>query len=227
MITACSGPSVVDYPTLRIGITPNLSSIQPGTHRCAAGLPIHLFLVEMSVDTLEIEDLDAIIHVGDPPMEANFVTQIGSLKLVILLNTANPISTMEPAAVKSILTGTITDWQVVSPGDFSNSTPIHVWSYPEEDDVRQLIEQTLLNGRTIASSSRIVPHEQAMIAAVMADPSAIGFITDLSTPTGVHILAIEPSEVFNLAQPILASLSLKAQQDIKPLLACLSQKGNE
>ena len=84
MITACSGPSAEDNPTLRIGITPNLSSIQPEIHRCAAGLPIHLFLVELPFDTLEIEEFDAIIHVGDPPWRPAFSTQIGSLKLVII-----------------------------------------------------------------------------------------------------------------------------------------------
>jgi hypothetical protein len=224
-LTACTGPVTEDLATLRIGITPNLSTLQPEIQRCAADLPVHLFLIELPLNALQIEDYDAIIHVGDPPKEAGFSTQVGSVKLVIILNAGNPISILEPSVVKSILTGTITDWQDVSPGDFSEPIAIQVWSFPEGDDVRQLMEQILLNGRSISSSNRLVPDEQAMIEAVMSDPSAIGFITDRTTPNGVHILDVEPSNAFNLPQPILASLPAKAQEAIKPLLICLSQTG--
>jgi hypothetical protein len=183
-------------------------------------------LVEQPINNLQVEDFDALIHVGDPPKGASFSTQVGSMKLVILINAGNPISILEPAVVKSILAGSMTDWQAVSPGDFSEPTAIRVWSYPEGDDVRQLMEHILLNGRSITPSSRLVPDEQAMIDAVMSDPSAIGFITDITNPDGVQILAVAPSDGFTLPQPILASLSAKAPETIKPLLVCLSQTGN-
>jgi hypothetical protein len=226
ILAACTGPATEERATLRIGITPNLSGLQPEVHRCASTLPIHLFLVEQPINNLQVEDFDAVIHVGDPPKGASFSTQVGSMKLVIIFNINNPISILEPAVVKSILTGSITDWRDVSPGDFSESTPIRVWSYPEGDDVRQLIEHILLNGHSITPSGRLVPDEQAMIDAVMSNPSAIGFITDITTPNGVQILAVEHSDGFTLPQPILASLSAKAQEAIKPLLVCLSQRGD-
>ncbi len=182
ILSACTGPATEDRVTLRIGITPNLSILQPEVYHCASKLPIHLLLVEQPINALQIESYDALIHVGDPPEGASFSTQVGSMNLVILLNAGNPISILEPAVVKSILTGSITDWRAVSPGDFSESKAIQVWSYPEEDDVRQLMEHVLLNGRSISPSSRLVPDEQAMIDAVMSDPSAIGFITDYDHP---------------------------------------------
>jgi hypothetical protein len=226
ILTACMGPATEGRAMLRIGITSNLSGLQPEVHRCASTLPIHLFLVEQPINNLQVEDFDALIHVGDPPKGASFSTQVGSMKLVILINAGNPISILEPAVVKSILAGSMTDWQAVSPGDFSEPTAIRVWSYPEGDDVRQLMEHILLNGRSITPSSRLVPDEQAMIDAVMSDPSAIGFITDITNPDGVQILAVAPSDGFTLPQPILASLSAKAPETIKPLLVCLSQTGN-
>ncbi len=226
ILTACTGPAAEDRVTLRIGITPNLSILQPEVHHCASELPIHLLLVEQPINTLQIDDYDALIHVGDPPEGASFSTQIGSMKLVILLNSGNPISKLEPAVVRSILTGSIADWRAVSPGDFSETTPIQVWSYPEGDDVRLLMEHVLLNRRSMSPSSRFVPDEQAMIEVVMSDPAAIGFITDQTTPNGYRILEIVPLDGFSLPQPVLASLSAKAQEAIKPLLVCLSQSGN-
>jgi len=226
LLTACTGPTAENLATLKIGITPNLTSIKPEIHRCASNLPIHVFQVEQPFNTLFIKDLDAIIHVGTPPLEAGFSTQIGKTKLAIILNSGNPISTIEASLLKSILTGKITDWQAVSPGDFSSPTPIQVWSYPDEDDVRKLVEDGFLKGIPISPFSRFVPDGQAMVAAVMADPSAIGFITELTSHDQVHIVDINSADAFNLAQPILASLSKIPEGDLKLLLACLADSAD-
>jgi hypothetical protein len=226
ILTACSNPAAGDISTLEIGITPNLKPIGEEIYRCASGLPVHFLLLERPLNALSMEDYDAILHVGDPPTDAGFTTQIGSVKLFIILNPENPVPSLDSNLMRNILMGSMTDWQDVSPGDFSSSTPIQVWSYPEEDDVRSLLETILLNGRSMSPSSRLVPDGQAMIDAVKADPFAIGFITELTAQDGVRFVYTEPSDVFSQPQPILASLSSEAGGEIALLLACLAEPGN-
>jgi len=226
ILTACSNPSAGSFSTLEIGITPNLKPIGEEIYRCASGLPVHLLLVERPLNALAIEDYDAILHVGDPPTDAGFTTQIGSMRLVIILNPENPIPSLDFNLIRGILMGSLTDWQDVSPGDFPSPTPIQVWSYPAGDDVRLLLENVLLGGRSMSPLSRLVPDGRTMIAAVKMDPFAIGFITELTAQDGIRFIYTESSDTLNQSQPILASLSSKAEGEIALLLACLAEPGN-
>jgi hypothetical protein len=226
LLTACAGSVVEDIVTLRIGITPTLSSLQPDVHQCASELPVHLLLVEQPFNSLAIDGYDAVIHLNAPPEGAGFTTRVGSTKLVFILNPDNPISTMDATMISSILLGNVTDWQAVSPGDFTNPTPIQVWSYAEQDDLRQQLEENLLDGRSISSSSRLVPDGQAMIGAVKSDPSAIGFITAMTPASDVRVLKIVPGDGFSLPLPVLASVAGNPEGELKLLLFCLAEKGN-
>jgi hypothetical protein len=225
LLSACSVPSNGTDDILKVVITPNLAPFKQEIHQCASDLPGHVFLVELPYNTLKFKDYAATIHAGQPPVNAAFSTQVGSIRLVFIINPDNPISQLDTAELASILLGIETDWQALFPSGFDAPNTIQVWSYPEGDDVRGLVEELLLNGRSMTATNWLAPDGQAMVEAVLGDPSAIGFIAEGTPHTGVSEVQIEPMNTINMTQPILASLPSTPEGAVKDLLTCLSQTG--
>ena len=225
ILTSCSGPAAGSNDVLRLGITPNLAFFQPEVYNCAAEMPGHVQLKVLPLNALVAGEYAAIIHAGQPPQGSEFSTRVGSLKLHIILNPENPLSQLDPGDLAEILSGIQTDWQVISSQSFSAKMPIQVWSYPPGDDTRGVVEEVLLGGRSITGTTHLAPDSQAMLAAVLSDPAAIGFIVgDYLQSTG-NTATVGPKVVYTLEGPILASFRSAPEGAIKELIICLSKSG--
>jgi hypothetical protein len=223
LLTSCSSPSTGSEDILKLGITPNLAFFQPEVYSCAAELPGHVQMEMLPLNALVSGAYSAIIHVGQFPQDETFSTRIGSVKLVVILNPENSLSQLDPDDLAKILLGIQTDWQEVAPQSFTTASPIHVWSYPQGDDARGLVEENLLSGRSITPASHLAPDRQAMLEAILGDPTAIGYILESTTPSTGDATQVEPKIVYSVDQPILTSFLAEPEGAIKALVKCLSE----
>jgi hypothetical protein len=225
LLTSCSSPATGSDDSLQLGITPNRAFLQADVYTCSAGMPGHI-----RVDALPLKDMTSgeyavIIHAGQAPQDSVFSTQVGNMELRIIINPENPVSQMDPDVLAKILLGSLTDWQVLAPQSFTKPTPIHVWSYPSGDDIREVVQGTFLEGRSITSTSHLAPDNQAMLAAILSDPAAIGYhVENIHQSTGNNAQA-NPKVVYTLREPILASFGSTPDGTVKELVVCLSESG--
>jgi hypothetical protein len=224
-LTSCSDPATGGDDILKLGITPNLAFFQHEIYTCSAEMPGHVQVDVLPLNALISGEYTAIIHAGQSPRDSVFSTRVGNMKLRIIINPENPVSQIDPDDLAKILLGIQTDWQVLAPQNFPAPMPIHVWSYPAGDDIRGVVEGYFLEGRSITATSHLAPDSLAMLAAVLSDPSAIGFIVDDSYQSTGNTAPVDPKVVYTLELPILASFGSAPEGAIKELMVCLSKSG--
>jgi hypothetical protein len=224
-LTSCSSPSTGGDDILKLGITPNLAFFQHEIYTCSAEMPGHVQVDVLPLDALISGEYTAIIHAGQSPRDSVFSTRVGNMKLRIIINPENPVSQMDPDDLAKILLGSQTDWQVLAPQNFPAPMPIHVWSYPPGDDTRGIVEDFFLEGRSITATSHLAPDSLAMLAAVLNDPAAIGYLVEDTHQSTGNTAPVDPKVVYTLELPILASFGSAPEGAIKKLFVCLSNSG--
>jgi hypothetical protein len=225
LITSCSGSESGSNDFLRLGVTPNLAFLQQEIYACSATMPGHVQVEVSPMGALTFGEYTAIFHAGQAPRDSVFSTQVGDVKLNISINPGNPVSQMDRDDLVKVLLGIQTDWQVIAPQSFTQPTPIHVWSYPAGDDIRDVVEKYLLDGRLITATSNLAPDGQAMLAAVLGDPLAIGYIVDEGHGIPMSTTPAAPKTVYTLQEPILASFGASPEGTVRELILCLSKSG--
>ncbi len=225
LLVSCSASPSGSNDILRLGLTPNLAFLQGQIYTCSAGLPGHVQVEVSPADTLTYGKYTAIIHAGNTPRDTVFSTQVASLNLYVILNPGNPISTLERGDLAQILLGIESDWQALYPQSFPKPTPIHVWSYPPGDDIRAIVQDSLLDERLITAASYLAPDSQAMLAAVLNDPAAIGYLVEDGGQAENNRPAADAIIAYTLQAPVLASFGATPEGTIKELIFCLSKSG--
>ncbi len=119
----------------------------------------------------------------------------------------------------------VDNWQTISPEDYAVPIGIRLWTYPVEDDIRQMVESILLEQRQITKQSTVAPDYQAMVEAVSNDPTAIGYVLDIHPRMEVKSLQIIPGSMATQAQPVIASFPAAPEGFLKDLIVCLSKLG--
>ncbi len=102
---------------------------------------------------------------------------IGSYGVTILVNKANPLTSLKPAQVRNIFTGKITDWKQVG----GPAGPIKVFILDKNTGARAGFQGLAMRGSAYADSAIPCRNYDAIEAAVAGDPSAIGY-TDMGQP---------------------------------------------
>jgi hypothetical protein len=221
---ACSGQAESTEDRMDIGITTNLADYQSLVYECSLDNAQYVRIDILPLSALMVGDYDAVIQVGQPIQDRAFLTQIGIVRPIFVVNPANPITQLSPGELSDIFLGTVADWHLISPQDYPASVPIHVWSYPPGDDVRFGIETILLEGRPLTSQSYLAPDQQSMLEAILVDSAAIGFILERHPHAAVKTVTVNSVAPFNLQQPTIVSFAITPEVQLIELTNCLAQK---
>lgn len=111
---------------------------------------------------------------------------IGSYGVAVIVNAANPIKNLKPAQVRAIFSGKTANWSTVRGSD----KPVHVCILDQNTGARAGFQQLALRGDAYAASSKAFPDYASIVAAVAADPDAIGYADMATLPAGVRSLLI-------------------------------------
>jgi len=203
-ISPTTTPSVV-----QIDITPAAWSVHPAVAACDAALPDILVEVEERFATQTKGDL--LIRLGAPGDSPNFLAQIASDDLVVILHPENKAASLTPTEIQEIFTGQVTNWS-----DYNGSdAPVRVWVPLSADETRVEFDSQILQGLPVVSDARLAPDPQAMQQAISADPNAIGFLPNSWQPTGFQ------SILLGLRMPVLVAASQIPEGPAAELVACL------
>ena len=165
---------------------------------------------------------DFTIRLGEQTNLSTPAYEIGSENIIVIMNNARP-PLLTPQQIEGLFTGEIVNWNQITPewgkAHITQSGDVHVWVYSADEDIEQILEKSLLDGRPVTSSARIAATSQEMIDAIRKDGSAIGIL-----PQRLN----ENNEVFNEAViasvPVLAITKSEPQGAIKQLIACLQKQ---
>lgn len=121
------------------------------------------------ISALETERLSALGDTASPTTE----TVIGIQGIVAVVNPANRVSALTVPQLRSILAGRTTDWSQVG----GAPRPIDVYAVDDQGGSADVPQDLVLSHDDVSAAATKIASEQALAAAVTADPGGIGFVT--------------------------------------------------
>ena len=123
------------------------------------------------------QEIDAAWQLGDlhsPDQE----WVIGLQGIVLLVSPGNPVSALSLAQLGDIVSGRVTNWEQLG----GPAGPIHLHALPARSGSGELLARLLPGGARPAATT-VHPNYAEIVAAVAADPSALGLVS-LRAPRG-------------------------------------------
>jgi len=94
---------------------------------------------------------------------------------------------------------------------------VQVWVYAAEEDVQEVFDQVVMEGRIVTSSARLAVNPQQMSDTLVHESNAVGILSR-------HWKVGDARNVYLVASvPVLAQTDLGPQDVVKELIACLQK----
>lgn len=158
------------------------------------------FAVLSRVDDSSVPDI--LLRVGEPQYLVSPAYQIDEEEILIVTHRQSPAQNLTLEEARALFTGF---------GDAS----VQVWVYASDEDIQQVFDQFVMEGRSVASSARLAVNPQQMSDTLNVEPNAVGILPR-------HWKAGDVRDIFSVATvPVLAITQREPEGVIKALLACL------
>jgi phosphate transport system substrate-binding protein len=125
---------------------------------------------------------------------------IGSYGVAVVVNAQNPVKNLKPSQVRAIFSGKITDWNQLRGPD----QPINLVILGPQTGARAGFQNLAMRGDDYAATATALPDYAKMVAAVAADPFAIGYADMRSLPAGTRSVLIngEPANAMAIYEQV-------------------------
>lgn len=179
-ITSCTpqtSPSDLDEAPelLHLYSTSTTSSWVPQIYNCAERTQLGLVARTSNMDTADIS-----LRIGT--VENGY--KIGEIKLVVIGNSENTITTLNHKEVDDIFMGKISNWSEVGGED----APINLWLYDKENDLQRAFNNTMLEPSPTSTMAHQAQNTEEMRREIAQDTYAIGVSTQAEISTNLHVL---------------------------------------
>ncbi|HEX2996266.1 MAG TPA: hypothetical protein VHP14_15680 [Anaerolineales bacterium] len=149
---------------------------------------------------------DIVLRLGEPEFLDAPAYQIGQEEIWVVTHHASPISQMSLEQIQALFAGF---------GDPS----IQVWGYASEEDVQQVFDQSLMNGRSVGASMHVATDPQQIVDVLVTERQAVGILPvtwsmKMSGSRGLYQVATVPVLAITVSDP---------QGAIRDLIACLQK----
>lgn len=149
--------------------------------------------------------VNLVLRVGEPEFLASPAYEIDTEEILIITHRQSPIQNLDLEEAQALFAGQ---------GDPS----ARVWVYASDEDVQEVFDQFVMEGRIITSSARLAVNPQHMSDTLVNESNAVGILPR-------HWKAGDVREAFSVATvPVLAITQSEPQGLIKELIACLQSK---
>ncbi len=218
--------------TLRIGLTGSAADIESLiTEPFAERYPqTAVQIITANNNTLfadlGAEQVDTILVHHIPADSDNWFNPIALDGLVILLHPDNPVSDLSTAEIQAVFNGRITNWSSLGGQDL----PIEIISREQGAGSRSLFAERIMQEQRTIITAQIVSGNEQMIAAVAANPAAIGYSmmgavdASIKTPTVEGIMATvvtTADQSYPLTSPLYFVSTVEPTGDLRAFLAWL------
>ena len=163
-------------------------------YACAEGTSA---VLNISPDSPEIS-----LRLGEPQGLSTPAYQIGIDDVLVVVNRQSPLAQLDAAGVRALFAGA---------GDPS----LQVWVYAAGEDVQEIFEQFVMDGRRVSASARLALSPQAMSDLLNADANAVGILPRRWPAGDTREVCAIPSV------PVLAIALLEPQGALREILACV------
>jgi hypothetical protein len=169
----------------------------PGVFACApAGTAIRV-----ANDTI---NADISLRLGEPELLVVPTYQIGTEEILVVIQRQSPLQNMTVEEVRELFAGR---------GDPS----VQVWVYASGDDVQQVFEQAVMQGRSVTSLARLAISPQHMSDTLNNGPNTVGILPR-------HWKAGDSRFVYTIPDvPVLALVKEEPQGAMQAIIACLQK----
>ena len=148
---------------------------------------------------------DVVLRVGEPEFLARPAYQIDTEEILIVTHRESPVQNLTLEEARALFTGR---------GDLS----VQVWIYASGEDVQNVFDQVVMEGRAVTLSARLAVNPQQMSDALVNESNAVGILPR-------HWKAGDVRDVYSVATvPVLAITQSEPQGVIRELIACLQSK---
>ena len=147
---------------------------------------------------------DIVLRIGEPKVLTSSAYQIDSEDILIVTYRQSPVQNLTLGEARALFMGQ---------GDPS----VQVWVYASGEDVQEVFDQFVMEGRIVTSSARVTVTPQQMSDTLVNESNAVGILPR-------HWKVGDTREVFTVATvPVLVITKEKPQGMIKELIACLQK----
>ena len=161
-----------------------------------------------SVALSRLEDASSaeiVLRVGEPRILTSPAYQVDTEEILIVTHRASPIQNSDLGGVRELFAGL---------GDPS----VQVWVYASEEDVQDVFDQAVMEGRAVTPSARLAVNPQQMSDTLVNESNTVGILPR-------HWKVGDVREVFSVATvPVLAVTQGEPQGAIKELIGCMQAK---
>ena len=213
----------------------SLDWLTPTMTSCA-NLITNTALVTHNLDTndLTLQNSDLILRWGSPAGLTQPAFQIGSERLVLAVNAANPLSTLPLDLARQVFSGNIMTW-----GDLYKTCPecfaanyassyenktIALNFYSASEDIQELFMDKVMGNQPVASAAALLlPDPIAMQEILASDAYAIGFLPSHLLDANLKEVNLKGLDSSLLQQPILAISQNIPQGKTSQWLLCIQK----
>ena len=148
---------------------------------------------------------NVILRVGEPKVLTSPAYQIDTEEILIVTHRQSPIQNLNLEGARALFAGQ---------GDPS----VQVWVYTSAEDVQDVFDQFVMEGRSVTSSARLAVNPQQMSDTLVNESNTVGILPR-------HWKVGNVRDVYSVATvPVLAIPQSEPQGVIKELIACLQSK---
>ena len=227
LLSACQ-PEILTAPPLptvsiwQVQYTPATAWLAPYFQTCAADQKgVNLVVSEHPAQALDLQTADFSFEWGERTSPPPFAAVIAQDRLAVVVNPANPISSLTVSQIKDLFSGKNDSWgpliqaSCASCGtDFAG--PIRVYVYAPGGEM-QLAAAWIQPG----PEAILAPDPAAVKAAIASEPYSVGFVPARWLDSSVKQVAIAGAEAGLLSRPVLAMSPAEPQGARRAWLACL------
>lgn len=147
---------------------------------------------------------DILLRVGEPDVLSDFAYQIDTEEIQIVTHRQSPLNNMSIDEVQALFAGQ---------GDPS----MQLWVYGSEEDVQEVFDQLVMEGRPVASSANIAATPEQMATLLINEANTVGILPR-------HWKVGDSRFIYTIPKiPVLAITQSEPQGDVKDLIACLQK----
>jgi hypothetical protein len=144
------------------------------------------------------------LRVGEPEFLSSSAYQIDEEDILIVTQRQSPIQNLTLGEARALFMG-------------RGEPSVQVWVYASGEDVEQVFDQFVMEGRSVTPSANIAATPQQMSDTLVNVPNTVGILPR-------HWKVGDSREVFSVAKvPVLALTKSEPQGLVKDLLVCLQK----
>lgn len=230
-----SETGTLDQNPMTVSYSASLEWLAPAMSTCAQTIgSFSIITHNLPIDQLDTTTDALQLRWGAPDSLTSYAVILGTDRLALITNPANPLTTLSQELAQKIAAAGISNWGEVyadCPGCFASAPDENLAAqslalnfYSSQEEPQQLFVKTVMAGQPVAAASAmLIPGGKQMLEIVASDPAAFGFVPAHFVTTSVKEVSLTGVDPAALQMPILAISSAEPTGKTRDWLLCLQK----